>query len=249
MAVSGYYDSLWVRIKVAKEDLTMSKTATVKAASKMDQNYEKLLEMTETLSLHTIGAYKKTIEALKTLDAQTALEIIKEDDEIDALEEDLIEEATVMIVRSQPVASDLRKILMIIRLAHEYERIADYAEKIAEYIILIKENDSLEHYEKNVDKLAAMLVVIVSMLELVFVGLKEEDKVKIKEAARLDDQIDVLYEEVMASLIQHIRVVDGKIFGTAHAILINKYIERAGDHTTNIAEEILFALKGRRYSF
>jgi len=218
-------------------------------ASKMDQNYEKLLELTDVLSSHTIGAYKQTIEALKTLNAQSALQIIKGDDEIDALEEDLIEEATVMIVRSQPVASDLRKILMIIRLANEYERIADYAEKIAEYIILIKENDSLEHYEKNVDKLTAMLEVVVSMLELVFVGLKEEDKAKIKQAAKLDDKIDDLFEEVMASLIQHIRVVDGKIFGTAHAILINKYIERAGDHITNIAEEVLFALKGQRYNF
>lgn len=225
----------------------MSKST--KAASKMDQNYEKLLEMTETLSIQTINAYKDTIEALKTLDAKTALKIIKGDDEIDALEEELVEEATVMIVRSQPVASDLRKILMIIRLANEYERIADYAEKIAEYIILIKENDSLEHYEKNVDKLVAMLVVVVSMLELVFIGLKEEDKAKVKEAAQLDDQIDDLFEEVMASLIQHIRVVDGKIFGTAHAILINKYIERAGDHITNIAEEVIFALKGKRYNF
>ena len=46
-----------------------------------------------------------------------------------------------------------------------------------------------------------------------------------------------------ASLITHIQVVDGKVFGTAYAILINKYIERAGDHVTNIAEEILYASK------
>ncbi len=51
----------------------------------------------------------------------------------------------------------------------------------------------------------------------------------------------------MASLITHIQVVDGKVFGTAYAILINKYIERAGDHVTNIAEEVLYALKGHRY--
>jgi len=213
----------------------------------MDKNYEQLLAMIEGLSVHTIKAYQKTIEALRTLDTKKALKIIKDDDEIDALEEELIDEATIMIVRSQPVASDLRKILMIIRLAHEYERIADYTENIAEYIILIKENESLEHYDKNVDKLIKMLEVVISMLELVFAGLQEEDKVKVKEAAEMDDQIDDMYNEVMDSLIHHIRIVDGKVFGTAHAILINKYIERAGDHITNIAEEVLFMLKGRRY--
>ena len=68
-----------------------------------------------------------------------------------------------------------------------------------------------------------------------------------KEAADMDKQVDEIYNELLASLITHIQVVDGKVFGTAYAILINKYIERAGDHVTNIAEEILYALKGRRY--
>ena len=77
--------------------------------------------------------------------------------------------------------------------------------------------------------------------------LKEEDKAKVKEAADMDKQVDEIYNELLGSLITHIQVVDGKVFGTAYAILINKYIERAGDHVTNIAEEVLYALKGRRY--
>ena len=218
-----------------------------KLKSKMDADYKNLIGMVEELSSSTIGMYECTLDALRTLNAETALKIIKSDQEIDALEEELIDEAMVMIVRQQPVATDLRKILMIIRLAREYERIADYTQNIAEYIILIKENESLEHYEKNVDKLALMLETVVHMLKLVIDGLMDEDKAKIKEAAALDNKVDELYQEVLASLIQHIRVVDGKVFGTAYAILINKYIERAGDHVTNIAEEVMYALKGRRY--
>lgn len=136
---------------------------------------------------------------------------------------------------------------MVIRLATEYERIADYTKNLAEYIILIKQNESLEHYEKNVDKLVRMLEIVINMLKLVMEGLQEENKAKIKEAADMDKQVDEIYNELLASLITHIQVVDGKVFGTAYAILINKYIERAGDHVTNIAEEILYALKGRRY--
>jgi len=214
----------------------------------IDEVYNELLNMVKELSDATISMYERTLETLKTLDTERALRIIKSDAEIDTMEEDLIEFATVQIVRQQPVASDLRKILMIIRLAREYERIADYTENIAEYIILIKENESLDHYEKNVDKFSEMIEIVIEMLKLVIEGLLEENKSKIKEAADMDSKVDTLYHEVMESLIHHIRIVDGKVFGTAHAILINKHIERAGDHVTNIAEEMLYALKGRRYN-
>lgn len=215
--------------------------------TKLETDYEVLLQGIEKLSDLTVKSYEKTLEALKTLDLEVALQVIKQDQDIDDLQEELTEEATIFIIRQQPVASDLRKILMIMRLATEYERIADYTKNLAEYIILIKENESLEHYEKNVDKLVRMLEIVTQMLKLVMEGLKEEDKSKVKEAADMDKQVDEIYNELLGSLITHIQVVDGKVFGTAYAILINKYIERAGDHVTNIAEEVLYALKGRRY--
>ena len=215
--------------------------------TKLETDYEALLQGVEKLSNLTVQSYENTLKALKTLDLEVALQIIKQDQDIDDLQEDITEEATIFIIRQQPVASDLRKILMVMRLATEYERIADYTKNLAEYIILIKQNESLEHYEKNVNKLVHMLELVIQMLKLVMEGLREEDKTKIKEAADMDKQVDEIYNELLASLITHIQVVDGKVFGTAYAILINKYIERAGDHITNIAEEILYALKGRRY--
>lgn len=215
--------------------------------TKLETDYEVLLQGIEKLSVLTIGAYENTLEALKTLDLEIALQIIKQDQDIDDLQEDITEESTIFIIRQQPVASDLRKILMVMRLATEYERIADYTKNLAEYIILIKQNESLEHYEKNVDKLVRMLEIVINMLKLVMEGLQEENKAKIKEAADMDKQVDEIYNELLASIITHNQLVDGKVFGTAYAILINKYIERAGDHVTNIAEEILYALKGRRY--
>lgn len=215
--------------------------------TKLETDYEALLQGVEKLSNLTVQSYENTLKALKTLDLEVALQIIKQDQDIDHLQEDITEEATIFIIRQQPVASDLRKILMVMRLATEYERIADYTKNLAEYIILIKQNESLEHYEKNVNKLVHMLELVIQMLKLVMEGLREEDKTKIKEAADMDKQVDEVYNELLASLITHIQVVDGKVFGTAYAILINKYIERAGDHITNIAEEILYALKGRRY--
>ena len=215
--------------------------------TKLESDYDALLGEISKLSSLTVEAYQNTLNALKTLDVEIALQIIKSDQNIDDLQEEIQEEATILIVRQQPVASDLRKILMIMRLANEYERIADYTKNLAEYIILIKQNESIEHYQKNVDKLVKMLEIVINMSKLVIEGLRTEDKTKVKEAADMDKQVDEIYQELLASLITHIQVVDGKVFGTAYAILINKYIERAGDHVTNIAEEVLYALKGRRY--
>lgn len=215
--------------------------------TKLESDYDALLGEISKLSSLTVEAYQNTLNALKTLDVEIALQIIKSDQNIDDLQEEIQEEATILIVRQQPVASDLRKILMIMRLANEYERIADYTKNLAEYIILIKQNESIEHYQKNVDKLVKMLEIVINMLKFVIEGLRTEDKTKVKEAADMDKQVDEIYQELLASLITHIQVVDGKVFGTAYAILINKYIERAGDHVTNIAEEVLYALKGRRY--
>ena len=215
--------------------------------TRLESDYDALLGEISKLSSLTVEAYQNTLNALKTLDVEIALQIIKSDQNIDDLQEEIQEEATILIVRQQPVASDLRKILMIMRLANEYERIADYTKNLAEYIILIKQNESIEHYQKNVDKLVKMLEIVINMLKLVIEGLRTEDKTKGKEAADMDKQVDEIYQELLASLITHIQVVDGKVFGTAYAILINKYIERAGDHVTNIAEEVLYALKGRRY--
>ena len=164
--------------------------------TKLETDYEVLLQGIEKLSVLTIGAYENTLEALKTLDLEIALQIIKQDQDIDDLQEDITEESTIFIIRQQPVASDLRKILMVMRLATEYERIADYTKNLAEYIILIKQNESLEHYEKNVDKLVRMLEIVINMLKLVMEGLQEENKAKIKEAADMYKQVDESYNEL-----------------------------------------------------
>ena len=105
--------------------------------TKLETDYEALLQGIEKLSILTIRAYENTLQALKTLDLEIALQIIKQDQDIDDLQEDITEESTIFIIRQQPVASDLRKILMVMRLATEYERIADYTKNLAEYLSLI----------------------------------------------------------------------------------------------------------------
>ncbi|MTM42104.1 phosphate transport system regulatory protein PhoU, partial [Turicibacter sanguinis] len=102
--------------------------------TKLESDYDALLGEISKLSSLTVEAYQNTLNALKTLDVEIALQIIKSDQNIDDLQEEIQEEATILIVRQQPVASDLRKILMIMRLANEYERIADYTKNLAEYI-------------------------------------------------------------------------------------------------------------------
>ena len=83
--------------------------------TRLETDYEVLLQEVNQLSQLTIQAYEQTLLALKTLDLEIALTILKKDQKIDNLSEEIVEEATIVIIRQQPVASDLRKILMIMR--------------------------------------------------------------------------------------------------------------------------------------
>ncbi|MDE5977109.1 MAG: phosphate transport system regulatory protein PhoU, partial [Turicibacter sp.] len=88
--------------------------------TKLETDFEVLIQGVEKLSTLTIDAYENTLKALKTLDSEIALKIIKQDQDIDELQEEITEESMIFIVRQQPVASDLRKILMVMRLSTEY---------------------------------------------------------------------------------------------------------------------------------
>ena len=82
-----------------------------------------------------INQYKNVIQAIKDRDSKLALKVIEEDKEINSLAEDIDLESMVIIARYQPVASDLRRVMTINKLAYELERIADYAKNIAGYVI------------------------------------------------------------------------------------------------------------------
>jgi phosphate transport system protein len=202
----------------------------------------------KNLTSMIIEQYKKVIDSIKTRDIDKALEVIKYDTEINTLSEDIDLETIIVIARYQPVASDLRRVMTINKLAYELERVADYAKNIAEYVItgnkmkVAKTAEIVESFEK-------MFTIIFSMLETNLTAFLEEDKILAREALLMDASIDELYKQNFLELLSRFKQTNDEAVQhmISRALILNKQIERAGDHLTNVSEQILYLIKGKRY--
>jgi phosphate transport system protein len=193
--------------------------------------------------------YHQVIKAITHFDAKLALDVIKQDEAINTLSEDIDLETIIVIARYQPVASDLRRVMTINKLAYELERIADYAKNLAEYVITgnkLNVSNSIEY----ISSFEAMFNVIFKMLETNLEAFEQEDRLLAREALLMDQEIDEIYQKNFTELLT--RFKDTNDTSIQHmiskALILNKQIERAGDHLTNISEQILYLIKGKRFN-
>ncbi len=190
-----------------------------------------------------IQAVEKAYKSLLEKDIELALSVLDEDKQIDKLEEEVEETAILMIAKQQPVATDLRHIISAIKISSELERVGDYAKNIAKSSIrLAKEDLPFEN-----EDVAKMHSGCLQMLNMFIDSYNSENLTDAKALAELDDPIDELYGQVIRSIL------DGSYSGkktsnqSSQLLFIVRSYERIGDHITNMAEEILYMVKGRRY--
>ena len=178
----------------------------------------------------------KAIDALSKRDTKLADVVIAQDDKIDALELQLEERAILTIARRQPMARDLREIMVAIRIASDLERIGDLAKNIAKRTHAIS--------EQLPRKLAAGLTRMgrLSLEELkdVLDAYTTTDDVKALEVWRNDGELDALYNSVFRELLTYM-MEDPRTISLCGA----KNFERIGDHATNIAENIYYLVHGQ----
>ncbi|TCT15689.1 PhoU-like phosphate uptake regulator [Natranaerovirga pectinivora] len=180
------------------------------------------------------------IEALVKQDVKLANDIIDRDDEIDELENHIEQECIMLIARQQPIASDLRKIASVMKIITDLERIADHCADISKYTIKLAN----ESYVKPLVHIPEMAKKVKEMVrETIDVYIKS-DLEGAKRIIEKDDEIDhyfsMLVKELSELMISKPEVVPQCI----NFIFIVKYLERMGDHSTNIAEWIQYIVTG-----
>ncbi len=200
---------------------------------------DKMAEMSEL----TITAIEKSFLALKKQDVVLALEVIEEDTAIDVMETDINNLIVWLIAKEQPVARDLRRIIGALKITTEIERIADFAVNIAKSTIRIGTCESL--IAKT--KLEPMKDVAIKMLQDAVKSFFEEDLLLAKEVGHLDDQVDELNDETSIFLLHYLSKHPEEMNQLTQLLFINRHLERAADHITNIAENAAFLIKGRKY--
>lgn len=201
--------------------------------------HTKLIE----IGSHTEIALSKAINALETQNIELALEVMEQDEKVDDLEEEINDFAILLIAKQQPVAIDLRRIIVSIKIAADIERMADNAVNIAKSAIRIG-NEALV---KPIDQIKKMHQLASEMLSLSLKAFHEEDVELARKVAEMDNEVDDLYGETIRDLLQTVPSDQDYLNQITQLSLIARFIERIADHATNISENILYLVKGRHY--
>lgn len=215
----------------------------------MRKRYQKQLDDLQKEMLIMAGKVEEAIEtsiaALQTQDLEKARKIIEGDDEIDELEIKLEETCTKLIALQQPVAGDLRTIIVISKLATDLERIGDHAVNIAEMVVKIGHQPLL----KPLIDIPKMTDIVVRRLNDSLNAFMDMDSNKAREIATEDEVVDELDESILKELLS-IMADDASAVEQATALIfISRFLERIGDHSTNICERIIYMDTGSRETF
>lgn len=208
----------------------------------LDQTLEALETSVKHMGERVLSQHERCIEILKSKDKEVALQIVKQDEFINRYEEDINNQAMEQFALLNPVASDLRRVLVSIKIASELERIGDYAKGLASFIIKSKtsrEEELIEHAAKMEENFTKMLKAALD-------AYANNDVEKAFEVAKSDAKIDALYQEFKIKLQENIDITIQDAFYLSGLF---RNIERSGDHTINICEHIVYLVKGVQYDF
>ncbi len=180
------------------------------------------------------------LEALVRRDTALAEQVIARDKEVDRLDTELDAKAVEMIVRHQPMGSDLRTLIGVIEMVTDLERIGDEAKNIAERVVALNQETPLKPY---ID-LPAMAAKVEGMVAEALDCLVRRDAEGALAVIREDDAVDALQDQVQRELLTYMLDDRGAITRGLHLTFLAAHLERIGDHATNLAETTYFLVKG-----
>jgi phosphate transport system protein len=195
----------------------------------------------EILSLGALveDRFKKSIEAVRTENVPLAKQIINTDYEVDEREIEVEEECLKILALYQPVATDLRLIVAVIKINNDLERIADYAVNIARRFITSSDDPDKFGYDYT-----AMAEQAANMLKLSLDALVGMDVAMAYSVLEMDEDVNTMRDDAYRTMKADIRAHPDMVAQIINMYLISRHIERIGDHTTNIAEEVIYLIEG-----
>lgn len=187
-----------------------------------------------------ITAINRSVEALKTLDAGQAKQVISDDTLINKKRWDIEENCITLIATQQPVASDLREIVAVLSIAGELERMADHAEGIGKIVIL----HGSEPLLKPLVDIPQMAEICISMLKKSLDAFLNRDANAAQAICTEDDRVDLLYEQVYRVFLGYMIENPRTITRATYLIWAAHNLERIADRVTNICERVVFLVTG-----
>jgi len=179
---------------------------------------------------------------LKNYDIEAAQSIIKADDKVDELQKIIEELCIKFIAAEQPLATDLRKVMTASKIVTDLERMADHAVDICKITMMI--GGTINAFKKHLDPLWEMEKKVRAMIGLAIESyINNDDEIAYKICER-DDEIDSIYRSLFKTFVEDIKLDDSLIDKGIRLLFVIKYLERIGDHVTNICEWTIYSKSG-----
>src|SRR5580704_2794975 len=205
-----------------------------------DQDLKRLTDMLIRMGGIVENQVALASEAVMERNAEAASRAVEEDVKVDALEREVDAFVIRMLALRQPMAADLRHIVAGLKITGDLERIGDYAANVAKRSIVLAQFPA----PYSLGGLAHMLALVQAQLKSIIDALGSNDSDKAIEVWRSDRAVDDIYNTIFRELITYMMEDPRNITPCTHLLFIAKNLERIGDHTTNIAETIYYAVKG-----
>ena len=206
--------------------------------NKFDMQLERLSEQLIFMGSLCEKAIANATKALRNGDLELAKLVMSEDEEIDQIEKDIERLCLKLLLQQQPVARDLRQISAALKMITDMERIGDQTSDIAEISAGMSE-------ARDISIIGTMAEATSKMVHDSILAYVNKDLEMAQKVMLADDEVDRMFELVKAKLVELILKDGGKQGEKAiDLIMITKYLERIGDHATNIAEWVEFSITG-----
>ena len=184
------------------------------------------------------------VKAMVNQDVELANRVIESDDEIDQQERQIEDLCLKLLLQQQPVAKDLRLISSALKMITDMERIGDHASDISEITIALADQPYIKKLEHIQQMAKETMIMLVGSIE----AFVDKDLEKANEVIKRDDVVDDLFDKVKKELIQMIHENADKGEQAADLLMVAKYMERIGDHATNISEWVICSITGEHKS-
>lgn len=201
---------------------------------------EELKKEVASMADLALSNLREGLKAFKTNDLVLAREVMAKDEDVDQYEEEIAKQALKIIWKEQPVAGDLRLVTGILKLITDLERIGDHASDVAEMTLHLSDarnqrvmpitSKMAEHVERMVLKSIEGLVKVNEKLAF--------------EVISEDDEVDDLFQNLISKMTQELKDDHIEPNEAIYILMVAKYFERVGDHAVNIAQWIIFMVKG-----
>ncbi len=203
----------------------------------LSQLYNEMKEMGNMIE----KAIEDAINALFNQDIELARKIMSNDEFVDREQKKIENICFQLLIQQQPVARDLRTITAAMKMVTDMERIGDQAADISELTVMMAKCQ----HDIDTDRINQMANETIAMLLDAIDSYVERDMDKAHKVILHDDIVDDLFLQVKTELIKVMQSKSEYAEVAADLLMVNKYLERIGDHATNIAEWVIFSLDDR----